>query len=163
MNVVYANLKIAFFTEERSFAGRIADFLSGHSILYIDPTDPSAADMLIEICPDFLFVDADGDPDRALKLLISASSLNRTRTLFFMEKLNQRLVLAAKVRGADAVLLKKASDDRIRERMEDLLSEPDMDDLFFKEAPIKTDVPGILFTHTPRLTIHLIMDYLLNL
>ncbi len=163
MNVVYANLKIALYTEERSFVQRIADCLSGHTVIHINPNDPSATSKkLFDSSPDFLFVDADGDPDRALKLVISAAPLNRI--IFFMGKLDQRLVLAAKERGADAVLLKETSDDRIRERMEDLLSDPREDETILYETPIQraAGVLGILFTHTPRQAIHLIMDYLHN-
>lgn len=161
MNVVYANLKIALFTEERSFVQRISDCLSGHLVQCIDPTDPSAAKKLIDIGPDFLFIDADGDPDRAMKLVISAAPSNRI--LFFMGKPDQKLVLAAKERGADAVLLKDASDDRIRERMEDLLSESGEEILFDEtHAERCASVLGILFNHTPRQTIHLILNYLFD-
>lgn len=164
MNVVYANLKIALFTGERSFAQRIERCLPGHTVLRIDEKDQSASRLLTEGPPDFLFVDADGDPERALKLVITAASQSRIRVLFFMEKLDQRLVLAAKERGADSVLLKENSDERIRERMEDLLSRSGAREAIFTEKPAEraSGVLGILFTHTPRQTLHLIMDYLLN-
>ena len=165
MNVVYANLKVALFTKERSFVQRIRRCLAGHTVLCIDAKNPSAAAKdLTESNPDFLFVDADGDPERALKLIIPASSHSRLFILFFMEKLDQRLALAAKERGADAVLLKENSDERIRERMEDLLSRSGADDRPFEETTIEkaSGVLGILFTHTPRQAIHLIIDYLHN-